>query len=88
MPAPRPGHIESRRRTCQLAPAQRLQRSPRGVRCARQGNVDNFAYTFTPDPQVPLTHRGHRQAQAAGYKIKAALEVRGGPDPTKGAGVP
>ena len=38
--------------------------------------MDNFAYTFTPDPQVPLTARGHRQAEAAGHKIKAALEVR------------
>ena len=37
--------------------------------------MDNFAYTFTPDPQVPLTARGHRQAEAAGHKIKAALEV-------------
>ena len=44
--------------------------------CNVQGNVDNFAYTFTPDPQVPLTARGHRQAENAGHKIRAALEVR------------
>lgn len=35
-----------------------------------EGNVDNVAYTYIPDPQVPLTNRGREQARAAGLKIR------------------
>lgn len=37
-----------------------------------EGNVDNFAYTYLPDPQVPLTPRGWRQALEAGERIRQA----------------
>lgn len=35
-----------------------------------EGNVDNRAYTYLPDPQVPLTPRGWRQAMNAGERIR------------------
>lgn len=35
-----------------------------------EGNVDNQAYTYMPDPQVPLTKKGWRQALDAGSMIK------------------
>ena len=35
-----------------------------------EGNVDNQAYTYMPDPQVPLTKKGWRQALDAGIMIK------------------
>ena len=35
-----------------------------------EGNVDNQAYTYMPDPQVPLTKKGWRQALDAGAMIK------------------
>jgi broad specificity phosphatase PhoE len=35
-----------------------------------EGNVDNQAYTYMPDPQVPLTKNGWRQALDAGSMIK------------------
>ncbi|KAK9805474.1 hypothetical protein WJX72_000323 [[Myrmecia] bisecta] len=40
-----------------------------------EGNLDNFAYTYVPDPQIPLTHHGHHQALAAGEKIKQLMEA-------------
>ena len=35
-----------------------------------EGNVNNQAYTYMPDPQVPLTKKGWRQALDAGLMIK------------------
>ena len=35
-----------------------------------EGNVNNQAYTYLPDPQVPLTSKGWRQALEAGNQIK------------------
>ncbi|KAG2499910.1 hypothetical protein HYH03_002198 [Edaphochlamys debaryana] len=35
-----------------------------------EGNVNNQAYTYIPDSQVPLTARGHMQAREAGKFIK------------------
>jgi broad specificity phosphatase PhoE len=35
-----------------------------------EGNVDNKAYTYLPDPQVPLTPNGWRQALQAGENIR------------------
>jgi broad specificity phosphatase PhoE len=35
-----------------------------------EGNVNNQAYTYLPDPQVPLTQKGWRQAMEAGAMIK------------------
>ncbi|PNH12379.1 Broad-range acid phosphatase DET1 [Tetrabaena socialis] len=43
-----------------------------------EGNVDNIAYTYIPDSQVPLTARGHMQARAAGKKIKSLMECESG----------
>lgn len=40
-----------------------------------EGNVDNMAYTYIPDPQVPLTETGRAQAKAAGQKIKRSVEA-------------
>ena len=31
-----------------------------------EGNVDNIAYTYLPDPRVPLTARGWQQVRGAG----------------------
>ena len=42
-----------------------------------EGNVDNAAYTYLPDPQVPLTPRGWRQALQAGERIRAVAETEG-----------
>ncbi|KAL3151110.1 hypothetical protein ABBQ38_012977 [Trebouxia sp. C0009 RCD-2024] len=44
-----------------------------------EGNIDNFAYTYVPDPQVPLTLRGLQQAEQAGKKIKQAMDSDGMP---------
>lgn len=44
-----------------------------------EGNIDNFAYTYVPDPQVPLTLRGMQQAEQAGQKIKQAMDSDGQP---------
>lgn len=35
-----------------------------------EGNVNNQAYTYLPDPQVPLTKNGWRQALEAGMMMK------------------
>jgi broad specificity phosphatase PhoE len=43
-----------------------------------EGNVDNRAYTYLPDPQVPLTPKGWRQALQAGENIRQVCEL-GGP---------
>ncbi|GIL42900.1 hypothetical protein Vafri_727 [Volvox africanus] len=40
-----------------------------------EGNVDNKAYTYIPDSQVPLTARGHMQARDAGKRIKELMET-------------
>jgi broad specificity phosphatase PhoE len=37
------------------------------------GNVDELAYTRTPDHALPLTERGETQARAAGTEIRALL---------------
>lgn len=34
-----------------------------------EGNIDNVAYTYIPDPQIPLTSTGKVQAEQAGKKI-------------------
>ncbi|KAG1664180.1 hypothetical protein FOA52_011356 [Chlamydomonas sp. UWO 241] len=44
------------------------------------GNVDDEAYTYIPDSQIPLTARGHMQARAAGQKIREYIEARSGRD--------
>lgn len=41
-----------------------------------EGNVDNIAYTYIPDSQVPLTRRGKEQARNAGMKIRNFIEQR------------
>jgi broad specificity phosphatase PhoE len=43
-----------------------------------EGNVDNRAYTYLPDPQVPLTPKGWRQALQAGENIRKVAEKYGG----------
>ena len=37
------------------------------------GNVDELAYTRTPDHALPLTPRGEEQARAAGAEVRALL---------------
>ena len=49
-----------------------------------EGNVDNRAYTYLPDPQVPLTPKGWRQALQAGERIRQVAEKRGGPGSSVG----
>ncbi|KAK9810737.1 hypothetical protein WJX73_003928 [Symbiochloris irregularis] len=44
-----------------------------------EGNISSLAYTFTPDPQVPLTDRGWGQARAAGARIKELMEKENKP---------
>ena len=39
-----------------------------------EGNVDSHAYTYMPDPQVPLTPRGLEQAVEAGRAIRGMFE--------------
>ena len=39
-----------------------------------EGNVDSHAYTYMPDPQVPLTHRGLQQAVEAGRAIREMFD--------------
>lgn len=39
-----------------------------------EGNVNNQAYTYLPDPQVPLTAQGWKQALQAGEMIKSVAE--------------
>ncbi|PNW85350.1 hypothetical protein CHLRE_03g182300v5 [Chlamydomonas reinhardtii] len=39
-----------------------------------EGNVDNKAYSYIPDSQVPLTARGHMQAREAGQMIKQVMK--------------
>lgn len=34
-----------------------------------EGNIDNVAYTYIPDPQIPLTAVGRAQAQATGQRL-------------------
>ncbi|KAK9835626.1 hypothetical protein WJX74_004542 [Apatococcus lobatus] len=64
--------------TSQGATPHDLRVLPRRIILVRhaesQGNVDNFAYSYTPDPQVPLTDRGHEQARAGGEQIKKILQ--------------
>lgn len=48
-----------------------------------EGNVDNIAYTYLPDPRVPLTARGWQQAVAAGDRLKAHMEEASGGSPYK-----
>ena len=38
------------------------------------GNVDPEAYTRIPDPQIPLTRRGHKQARLAGENVVQIME--------------
>jgi len=38
-----------------------------------EGNIDNFAYTYVPDPQVPLVSHAHCRAFQGGLR-----EMRGG----------
>jgi len=42
-----------------------------------EGNVDNRAYTYLPDPQVPLTPLGWRQAMRAGERIRQLTDGDG-----------
>jgi broad specificity phosphatase PhoE len=44
-----------------------------------EGNVDSRAYSYLPDPQVPLTPKGWRQALEAGENIRLVAEKKGGP---------
>ena len=39
-----------------------------------EGNVDSHAYTYMPDPQVPLTQRGLDQATEAGRAIREMFD--------------
>ena len=39
-----------------------------------EGNVDSHAYTYMPDPQVPLTQRGLDQAAEAGRAIREMFD--------------
>lgn len=39
-----------------------------------KGNVDDMAYTYLPDPRVPLTQRGWDQALVAGERMKALMD--------------
>lgn len=34
-----------------------------------EGNIDNAAYTYIPDPQIPLTGTGKVQAEQAGRRM-------------------
>jgi bisphosphoglycerate-dependent phosphoglycerate mutase len=43
------------------------------------GNRDPTAYTALPDPKVPLTELGKKQAREAGRKIRAIMEADGKP---------
>ena len=38
------------------------------------GNVDDTAYTRIPDPQIPLTERGCKQAQLAGANVVQIMD--------------
>ena len=38
------------------------------------GNVDDTAYTRIPDPQIPLTERGRKQAQLAGANVVQIMD--------------
>lgn len=40
-----------------------------------EGNVDNTAYSYLPDPRVPLTARGWQQAMQAGDRLRAELDT-------------
>eukprot|EP00208_Stichococcus_sp_RCC1054_P002445 CAMPEP_0206143802 /NCGR_PEP_ID=MMETSP1473-20131121/21850_1 /ASSEMBLY_ACC=CAM_ASM_001109 /TAXON_ID=1461547 /ORGANISM="Stichococcus sp, Strain RCC1054" /LENGTH=483 /DNA_ID=CAMNT_0053539373 /DNA_START=173 /DNA_END=1621 /DNA_ORIENTATION=+ len=40
-----------------------------------EGNVDNYAYTYVPDMQVPLTERGKQQAARAGDRIREVMDA-------------
>lgn len=42
-----------------------------------EGNVDNFQYTYVPDPKVPLTARGWEQAIEAGETIRQMVDEGG-----------
>mmetsp|Transcript_21491 Transcript_21491/g.63432 ORF Transcript_21491/g.63432 Transcript_21491/m.63432 type:complete len:323 (+) Transcript_21491:33-1001(+) len=42
------------------------------------GNIDEEAYTTTPDWRIPLTAHGRAEAQGAGRKLRALLEERSG----------
>ncbi|PSC69919.1 phosphoglycerate mutase [Micractinium conductrix] len=48
-----------------------------------EGNVDNIAYTYLPDPRVPLTARGWQQAMSAGDRLKACMDEASGEEPSK-----
>jgi len=39
-----------------------------------EGNVDESAYTRTPDSQVPLTARGHDQAESTGRRLREMMD--------------
>ena len=45
-----------------------------------EGNVDSHAYTYMPDPQVPLTPRGLEQAVEAGRAIREMFDADGRED--------
>eukprot|EP00892_Ulva_mutabilis_P011078 jgi/Ulvmu1/8342/UM042_0048.1 len=42
-----------------------------------EGNIDNVAYTYIPDPQIPLTTTGKVQAEQAGRRILELSENSG-----------
>ncbi|GAB4814314.1 hypothetical protein N2152v2_001360 [Parachlorella kessleri] len=44
-----------------------------------EGNVDNFQYTYVPDPKVPLTAKGWEQALDAGEKLREIMDADGKP---------
>ena len=50
--------------TCRGATPRDLRILPRRIILVRhaesEGNIDNFAYTYVPDPQVPLVSAQHR----------------------------
>jgi broad specificity phosphatase PhoE len=48
-----------------------------------EGNVDNIAYTYLPDPRVPLTARGWQQAMSAGDRLRTYMDAANGGKPYK-----
>ena len=57
-------------RRCRGATPRDFRVLPRRIFLVRhaesEGNVDNIAYTYLPDPRVPLTARGWQQVRGAG----------------------
>jgi broad specificity phosphatase PhoE len=44
-----------------------------------EGNVNDLAYTYLPDPRVPLTDHGWEQAVEAGEELRKVMEADGTP---------